>query len=50
MAQVAAARDAGHLSVRSIAAFLNERGIKTARGGEWLPGSVHRLIGNAVGE
>ncbi len=44
LAQIAEAKAAGHVSTRSIAAYLNERGITTARGMEWRPGSVHRLV------
>ncbi len=35
---------AGAISLRQIAAGLNAKGIKTARGGEWSAGQVQRLI------
>jgi hypothetical protein len=35
---------AGAVSLRAIAAGLNERNIPTARGGEWAPTQVARLI------
>ncbi len=38
---------AGHNSLRKIAAVLNERGIPTARGGEWSAVQVQRVIGLA---
>jgi DNA invertase Pin-like site-specific DNA recombinase len=37
------ARAEGFRTYRSIAAYLNRRGIKTARGKEWGPASVRRL-------
>jgi len=33
-----------HLSIRRIAAALNERGIETSRGGRWQPMTVARLL------
>lgn len=41
---IEAARAAGHLSTRAIAAYLNEKGIRTVRGAEWRSGSVDRLV------
>lgn len=38
------ARDAGHTSVRAIAAELNRKGIETAGGGSWHPTTVQRLL------
>lgn len=34
----------------SFVSFLNERGIRTARGNEWKPGSLHRFIKRAEKE
>jgi hypothetical protein len=31
-------------SLRSIAAVLNERGVKTARGGQWYAGTVRNVL------
>jgi DNA invertase Pin-like site-specific DNA recombinase len=39
---------AGATSLRQIAAGLNAKGIKTARGGEWSAGQVQRLLEPAV--
>lgn len=36
-------RDAGY-SYRAIAADLDDRGIKTKEGSEWLPASVRRVL------
>lgn len=38
------AREAGHTSVRAIAAELNRKGIQTAAGGKWHPTTVQRLL------
>lgn len=38
------ARDAGHTSVRAIAAELNRKGIQTATGSTWHPTTVQRLL------
>lgn len=37
-------REAGHNTVRAIAAELNERGVPSARGGLWSPRTTHRLL------
>ena len=37
-------REAGHTSVRAIAAELNQRGIRTARDRQWHPTSAARLL------
>lgn len=37
------ARAEGFRSYKAIAAYLNRHGIKTSRGSEWRPASVHRL-------
>ena len=34
----------GGASLRSIAADLNERGVKTARGGQWYAGTVRNVL------
>jgi DNA invertase Pin-like site-specific DNA recombinase len=44
---IEAAKAAGHSSTRSIAAYLNGKGIKTARGSEWRSGSVARVLASA---
>lgn len=44
MPHVAEAKAAGHVTTRSIAAYLNGKGIRTSRGGEWRSGSVARLL------
>jgi DNA invertase Pin-like site-specific DNA recombinase len=41
---IEAAKRAGHSSTRSIAAYLNKKGIRTVRGSEWRSGSVGRLL------
>ncbi|WP_315724691.1 recombinase family protein [Sphingosinicella rhizophila] len=41
---VAQAKAEGFRSVRSIAAYLNRRGIRTSRGKEWKAGSIYRLM------
>lgn len=41
---IAAARAAGHTSLRGIADYLNGKGIRTVRGAEWRAGSVQRVI------
>lgn len=41
---IEAARAAGHSSTRTIAAYLNGKGIRTVRGAEWRSGSVGRLL------
>ena len=38
-------RAAGHTSLRTIAAELTARGIRTRRGGEWQVSNVKRLLG-----
>lgn len=38
------ARASGHRTVRAIADYLNAKGIRTARGSTWAPGSVQRLL------
>ena len=38
-------RSTGNLSLRKIAAQLNERGIPSARGGPWSAVQVHRVLG-----
>jgi Recombinase len=42
---IAEQKAAGATSLRAIAAGLNERGIPTARGGEWSATQVMRVIG-----
>lgn len=42
------ARQAGAVSLRDIATFLNERGIEAARGGQWSGAQVKRVIERAV--
>ena len=37
-------RSQGIISVRSVTAQLNERGVLTARGGSWHPTSAARLL------
>lgn len=37
-------REAGVTSVRGIASALNERGVKTVRGGQWRASNVHDLL------
>ncbi|WP_373867461.1 recombinase family protein [Microvirga aerophila] len=37
-------RETGAVSLRQIAAGLNDKGIKTARGGAWSPVQVQRVI------
>lgn len=44
---IEAARAAGHNSLRSIAGYLNRKGIRTVRGSEWRPGSLSRLLAGA---
>jgi len=39
---------AGIISLREIAAALNARGARTARGGSWHPTSVKRLLARAA--
>lgn len=41
---IAEIRKAGNASVREIMAELNTRGLKTPRGGSWLPQTVSRLL------
>lgn len=41
---VEAIRDAGHVSLRAVAAQLNQRGIMTRRGGQWHVSNVKNLI------
>jgi DNA invertase Pin-like site-specific DNA recombinase len=41
---IAAIREEGNTSLREIAAALNERGITTARGGEWSAVQVQRVL------
>ena len=41
---VALARSEGHRSLRHIAGFLNRKGIRTSRGGEWDATAVRRLV------
>jgi DNA invertase Pin-like site-specific DNA recombinase len=38
----------GHTSLRAVAAELNDRGITTARGGEWSAVQVQRVLANTV--
>jgi DNA invertase Pin-like site-specific DNA recombinase len=38
----------GHESLRAVAAVLNERGIPTARGGQWSAVQVQRVLGRDV--
>jgi DNA invertase Pin-like site-specific DNA recombinase len=40
---IADARSKGHTSLRQVAAYLNELGVHTPRGGRWAPASVARL-------
>jgi DNA invertase Pin-like site-specific DNA recombinase len=40
----AEAREAGATNAREIANYLNGKGLKTARGGEWKPSNVHRML------
>ncbi len=42
---VETARAAGHSTLQAIADYLNGLHIKTARGNEWYPASVRRIIG-----
>jgi DNA invertase Pin-like site-specific DNA recombinase len=44
---IEAIRGEGSVSLRQIAAALNERGITTARGGEWSPVQVSRVMSAA---
>ena len=39
---------AGHTSLRSIAAELNARGIRTRRGGQWHVSNVRNLLGRVA--
>lgn len=48
MPHVRDAMAAGHKSARAIADFLNRKGIRTARGCQWRPGSVNRLVAAQV--
>jgi DNA invertase Pin-like site-specific DNA recombinase len=41
---VAQARSEGHRSLRSLAAYLNRKGIRTSRGAEWDATAVRRLM------
>ena len=40
-------RDTGATTLRAVAAALNQRGIRSARGGRWHPSSVANLLGHA---
>lgn len=42
--QIEAIRGDGITSVREIAAEMNQRGLKTARGGLWHPTTIHRIL------
>jgi DNA invertase Pin-like site-specific DNA recombinase len=44
---IEAAKAQGHRSTRAIAAYLNRKGIRTARGADWRSGSVGRLLASA---
>ena len=44
---IAELQAAGCESLRAIAAYLNDQGIPTARGGEWSAVQVARVIGRA---
>ena len=41
-------RATGAVSLRAIAAELNDRGIRTARGGAWHPATVRNILARAV--
>ena len=42
-------RAEGRTTLRAIAAALNERGVRTARGGEWHDSTVRNLLTRAAG-
>jgi DNA invertase Pin-like site-specific DNA recombinase len=42
--EIAEARAAGVTSARGIASWLNDRGVKTARGGQWQATQVQRVL------
>ena len=44
---VQAIRDTGATTLRDISFALNERGIRSARGGRWYPSSVANLLARA---
>ncbi|WP_157220613.1 recombinase family protein [Flavisphingomonas formosensis] len=44
MPMISLARSRGASSLRQIAEFLNEKGVKTARGSEWQANSVRRIL------
>ena len=44
---VQAIRDTGATTLRAVSAALNERGIRSARGGRWHPSSVANLLAHA---
>lgn len=48
MPHITSAKAAGHQSTRAIAAYLNDKGIRTARGSEWRSGSVQRLMASSA--
>jgi hypothetical protein len=48
-AHIADLKSSGAVSLRQLAAGLNERGIPTARGGEWSAVQVQRVINRAAG-
>lgn len=45
-AHIDVAKSEGHTSLGQIAAYLNARGFKTARGAHWTPTAVRRTLGN----
>jgi DNA invertase Pin-like site-specific DNA recombinase len=45
---IADIRETGATSLQAIAAALNERGIATARGGQWYPSSIARVLSRAT--
>ena len=45
---IEAIKEDGNTSLRKIAAALNERGITTARGGEWSAVQVQRVLNSAL--
>ena len=48
---VQAIRNTGVTTLRAISAALNQRGIRSARGGQWHPSSVANLLAYArIGE
>jgi len=47
MVSIEASRAVSNVSLRQLAAGLNERGIPTARGGEWSAVQVQRVMNRA---